>query len=100
MSEFIIKNSAIIVGIVVFGIMGMFASDHPCSTKALVVLASITLVFTGGYWTSREGPSDVAAIAEVNGILDAYGAKGLLRLLHHLPYLQSLGGRYGVRPGR
>ena len=71
MGEFINHNSALLIAGAFLGIMGVFAWDRRRSAKALVVIASITLVLVGGYWTSREGPSDVATIAEVDGILSA-----------------------------
>jgi hypothetical protein len=70
MGEFINHNSALLIAVAFFGIMGMFAWERRNSAKALVVIAGITLVLVGGYWTSREGPSDVATIAEVDGILN------------------------------
>ena len=51
--------------------MGMFVWERRSSAKALVVIAAITSVLVGGYWTSRQGPSDVATIAEMDGILSA-----------------------------
>jgi hypothetical protein len=71
MGEFINHNSALLIAVVFFGIMGMLAWERRRSAKALVVIAVITLVLVSGYWTSREGPSDVATIAEVDTILSA-----------------------------
>ena len=71
MGEFINHNSALLIAAAFFGIMGMFAWERRRSAKALFVIAGITLVLVGGYWTSREGPSDVATIAEVDSILSA-----------------------------
>ena len=71
MGEFINHNSALLIAVAFFGIMGMFAWERRSSAKALFAIAGITLVLVGGYWTSREGPSDVATIAEVDGILSA-----------------------------
>jgi hypothetical protein len=71
MGDFINHNSALFIAVGVFGIMGMFAWERRRSAKALVVIAGITLVLVGGYWTSREGPSNVATIAEMDGILSA-----------------------------
>jgi hypothetical protein len=71
MGEFINHNSALLIAVVFFGIMGMFAWGRRHSAKVLFVITGITLVLVAGYWTSREGPSDVATIAEVDDILSA-----------------------------
>lgn len=71
MGEFINHNSALLIAIAFFGIMGMFAWERRSSAKTLVAIVGITLVLVGGYWTSREGPSDVATIVEVDSILGA-----------------------------
>ena len=71
MGEFINHNSALLIATAFFGIMGMFAWEGRSNAKTLVVIVGITLVLVGGYWTSREGPSDVATIAEVDSILSA-----------------------------
>ena len=71
MGEFINHNSALFIAVAFLGIMSTFAWKRRRSAKALVVIAVVTLVLVSGYWTSREGPSDVATIAEVDGILSA-----------------------------
>lgn len=79
MGEFINNNSAWIIGILVFGVGGMFAWERRRSWKALVSIALILFVLSAGYWTSRTGPSDVATIAEVDAVL-ASGAPVVLEL--------------------
>ncbi len=68
-AEFVNNNSAVLVAVAFLGIMGMFAWDHRRSTRALLAMGAVTLVLAGGFWTSREGPSDVATIAEVDRIV-------------------------------
>ena len=69
MAEFVNNNSAALIGVAFFGIVGMFAWDHRRSARALLALGVITVVIAGGYWTSRQGASDVATAAEVTGIV-------------------------------
>jgi hypothetical protein len=69
MVEFINHNSVLFIGLLLFGTMGMLAWNRRSSAKALMITVGITLILVGGYWTSREGPSDVANIAEVDAIL-------------------------------
>ncbi len=69
MAAFINNNSALLIGVVFLGFIALLAWDHRDSKKALAVLTAISLVLAFGYLSARQGPSDVATIAEVDGII-------------------------------
>ena len=71
MGEFINNNSVWIIGVIVFGLGALFAWDHRRSWRALAVIATVLLVLSAGYLTSRHGPSDVQTIGEADTILAA-----------------------------
>ena len=79
MGEFINNNSVWILAVLVFGIGGFFAWEHRRSWRALAIIAAVLVVLSAGYWTSRQGPSDVATIDEVDGVL-ARGAPVVLEV--------------------
>jgi thiol-disulfide isomerase/thioredoxin len=79
MSEFINNNSAWIIGILVFGVGGIFAREQRRSWKAVASIALVLFVLSAGYWTARTGPSDVGSIAEVDAVL-ASGSPVVLEL--------------------
>ena len=71
MAAFVNHNSAIILLVLVAGVAAMLAWEHRRSWRALGVIAFVVLVLSAGYADARHGPSDVATIAEVEGLLAA-----------------------------
>ena len=71
MAELLNNNSALIILVLLAGVVGLFGWEHRRSKRALAVIAAIVVVLSAGYLSARNGPSDVASIAEVDAILAA-----------------------------
>ncbi|MCH8849356.1 MAG: hypothetical protein IIC89_00860 [Chloroflexi bacterium] len=79
MGEFLNNNSAaILIGLLLIT-LAWYAWDYRRSKRALAVFAAVAIVIVGGYLGVRQGPSDVATLAEVDAVL-ASGAPVVLEV--------------------
>ena len=71
MGEFINTSSAAIIGVLFVGIAALIGWGHRRNPRALAAIVIVFAVLFAGYWSARHGPSDVATLAEVDGVLAA-----------------------------
>jgi thiol:disulfide interchange protein len=67
--EWVNNNSVWILGVALSGVAGWFAWQQRRSWRSLALIFFVVFVLSAGYWTSRQGPSDVATIAAVDAVL-------------------------------
>ena len=73
------NNSAVILVGMLLVALGWYAWDYRRSKRTLAVFAAVAIVIVGGYLGVRQGPSDVATLAEVDAVL-ASGAPLVLEV--------------------
>ena len=69
MRELVNNHSALLILIAFAGIVLLLAWDHRRSTRALAIIAVVTLVLAAGYMQARIDASDVESIASLDATI-------------------------------